>query len=250
MAGRVLGEAPLGVYTLAWTLAHTPLEKLTTLVNRVTPSVFAKIQTDPDELRRYLRNITGVMALIIFPVTIGMALVAPEFVPLVLGAKWMGVILPLELLALHALFRSNVILLSPVLNVIGLERLAMWISVATMIILPIAFYVGSRWGTIGIAAGWIVVYPLTQLPLFSSVFRRIQLPRSEYLATMWPALSGCAAMILSVESLRWFSSTWPLYARLSGEILVGSITYGLVLLFFHRNSLRGILQFAKAFRGA
>ena len=33
---------------------------------------------------------------------------------------------------------------------------------------------------------------------------------------------------------------------LSGEILVGSIAYGLVLLFFHRNSLRGILQFAKA----
>ena len=128
VAGRVLGEAPLGVYTLAWTLAHTPLEKLTTLVNRVTPSVFAKIQTDPDELRRYLRNITGVMALIIFPVTIGMALVAPEFVPLILGAKWMGVILPLEILVLHALVRSNVILIVPLLNVIGEERLVMWNS--------------------------------------------------------------------------------------------------------------------------
>ena len=247
VAGRVLGEATLGVYTLAWTLAHTPLEKLTTLVNRVTPSVFAKIQTDPDELRRYLRNITGVMALIIFPVTIGMALVAPEFVPLVLGAKWIGVILPLELLALHALFRSNVILLSPVLNVIGLERLAMWVSVVTMIALPVAFYVGSHWGTIGIAAGWVVVYPLTQLPLFSSVFRRIQLPRSEYLATMWPALSGCAAMALSVEVLRWFSGgVSPLYARLIVEILVGATAYGVVLLLLHRNHLRGFYKFIRA----
>ena len=101
IAGRVLGEAPLGAYTLAWTLAHTPLEKLTALVNRVTPSVFAKIRTDSEALRRYLRHITGTMALIIFPATIGMALVAPEFVPLVLGSKWSGVVTPLELLALQ-----------------------------------------------------------------------------------------------------------------------------------------------------
>src|SRR5208282_2908946 len=46
IAGRVLGAAPLGAYTIAWTLAHSPLEKLTTLANRVTPSVYAKIQTD------------------------------------------------------------------------------------------------------------------------------------------------------------------------------------------------------------
>ena len=205
VAGRVLGEAPLGVYTLAWTLAHTPLEKLTTLVNRVTPSVFAKIQTDPDELRRYLRNITGVMALIIFPVTIGMALVAPEFVPLILGAKWMGVILPLEILVLHALVRSNVILIVPLLNVIGEERLVMWNSLACMVVLPISFYVGSRWGTAGIAAGWVVVYPLLQLPLFSRIFRKVHLPRSEYLATMWPAVSGCVVMALAVEGFRWLN---------------------------------------------
>ena len=59
------------------------------------------------------------MALIVFPATIGMALVAPEFVPLVLGPKWSGVTLPLEVLVLHALVRSNVVLLTPLLNVIG-----------------------------------------------------------------------------------------------------------------------------------
>ena len=180
IAGRVLGEAPLGAYTLAWTLAHTPLEKLTTLVNRVTPSVFATIQTDLEALRRYLRNITGGMALIIFPATIGMALVAPEFVSVVLGSKWSGVVAPLELLALHALIRSNVILLSPLLNVIGEERLVMWNSVVAMIVLPISFYIGSRWGTVGIAAGWVVIYPLVQLRLFSRIFRRLHLARSEY----------------------------------------------------------------------
>jgi O-antigen/teichoic acid export membrane protein len=244
IAGRVLGEAPLGAYTLAWTLAHTPLEKLTTLVNRVTPSVFAKIQSDPEGLRRYLRNITGAMALIIFPATIGLALVAPEFVPFVLGSKWNGVVIPLELLALHALIRSNVILLTPLLNVIGEERLVMWNSVVAMIVLPISFYIGSRWGTAGIAAGWVVIYPLVQLPLFSRIFRRINLAGSEYLRALWPALSGCVVMTLLIQALKSVSSEiWPLYARLASEIAVGIVAYGMVLVLLYRNYLRRILQF-------
>ena len=249
VAGRVLGQAPLGAYTLAWTLAHAPLEKLTTLVNRVTPSVFAKIQTDSEALCRYLRNITGVMALVIFPATIGMALVAPEFVLLVLGPKWAGVTLPLELLALHALIRSNVILLIPLLNVIGEERLVMWNSVIAMFVLPVSFYIGSHWRTAGIAACWVVVYPLLQLPLFSRIFSRIDLPRSEYLRALWPALSGCVVMAVSIQVLKLASrGTWPLSARLASEILVGIVTYGLVLVLLHRNYLRGFLQFLKASR--
>jgi O-antigen/teichoic acid export membrane protein len=249
IAGRVLGDALLGAYTLAWTLAHTPLEKLTTLVNRVSPSVFAKIQNEPDALRRYLRNITGGMSLIIFPVTIGIALVAPEFVPVVLGPKWSGVIVPLELLALHALFRSNVILLTPLLNVIGEERLVMWNNVIAMFILPITFYIGSRWGTVGIAAGWVLIYPLIQLPLFARVFRRIDLPLSEYMAALWPALSGCILMTIVIEVLKSASSPiWPLYVRLSSEVLLGIIIYGMVLLLFHRGRLQAILKFVRASR--
>jgi len=249
IAGRVLGEAPLGAYTIAWTLARTPLEKLTTLVNRVTPSVFAKIQTDSQALRRYLRNITGGMALIIFPATIGIALVAREFVPLVLGKQWDGVIIPLELLAIHALVRSNVILLTPLLNVIGEERLVMWNSIVAMVVLPISFYVGSHWGTGGIAAIWVVIYPVVQYPLFKRVFRRIDFPLADYMKAVWPALSGCIVMAVSIWGMKSVSNgRWPLYVRLASEILVGMIAYGLVLLLMHRNYLQGFLKFVRASR--
>jgi len=249
IAGRVLGEAPLGAYTLAWTLAHTPLDKLTSLVNRVTPAFFATIQTDTEALRRYLRNITGSMALLVFPVTVGMGLVAPEFVPFVLGSKWSGVVAPLELLALHALIRSNIILLTPLLCVIGEERLLMWNSVVALLVLPISFYLGSHWGTVGIAAVWVVVFPLTQLRLFSRIFQRIRLTPSEYLGALWPALSGCTVMAIAIDALKWVSSEiWPLYARLASEILVGIVAYGVTLVLLHRNYLRGILQFVRASR--
>jgi O-antigen/teichoic acid export membrane protein len=246
VAGRFLGIAPLGAYTLAFTLAHAPLDKLTTLVNRVTPSVFAKIQKDSEALRRYLCNITGGMSLIVFPAVIGMALIAPEFVLGLLGSKWTVAVIPLQILALCAIFHSNNILLSPLLNAIGEERLSMWNSVVTMGVLPVSFYLASRWGAPGIAAVWVTIYPLTQIPLFLRTFKRIALPRPAYLATMWPAISGCAAMAICIATFRFLSpSSYSLYLRLELEIIIGILSYGAVVLLLHREYVRGMLKFAR-----
>jgi O-antigen/teichoic acid export membrane protein len=246
IAGRTLGAGPMGAYTLAWTLAHGPIEKLSNLVNRLTPSVFARIQQDPSALRRYLQNITGGMALLIFPLTIGIALVAPEFVALVLKSKWNGIILPLNLLVLHALVRSNVILLEPLLNAIGEERLWMRVSMVAMVVLPVTFYIGSYWGTVGIAAGWILVYPLTQVPLFLRVFRRLNLSPSDYFATLRPALTGSVAMFICVETFKALPrSRLPLYAFFISEVVVGILAYVLAMMLMHRDYLQGILNFMR-----
>jgi teichuronic acid exporter len=235
IAGRVLGEAPLGAYTLAWTLAHVPLDKLTFIVNRLTPSLFSAVQTESQILRRYLRTITEGLSLVICPATIGIVLVAHDFVYVALGEKWQGVVLPLELLALHAFFRSNVILLAPVLNVTRGTRFGMWMNLVSLAILPASFYFGSRWGTGGIAAAWVVIYPVVQLPLFWRVFRAIDMPAREYFVSLWPAVSACAIMAVVIEVLKLaLGPGWPPIARLAVEILSGIVVYLLALSLMHR----------------
>src|SRR5690606_14587902 len=46
VAGRLLGQGPLGEYTFAWTLANSPAEKVVDVVNRVMPSVFSAVSHD------------------------------------------------------------------------------------------------------------------------------------------------------------------------------------------------------------
>ncbi|PYV72392.1 MAG: hypothetical protein DMG97_13640, partial [Acidobacteria bacterium] len=87
-AGRVLGRAALGFYGMAWTLANVPIEKVTSLVTTVIPSYLATVQNEPAALRRYLRALTEAIALVTFPATVGLGLVAHELVPLALGHKW------------------------------------------------------------------------------------------------------------------------------------------------------------------
>ena len=72
-AGRMLGQAALGVYGMAWNLANVPMEKLTTLVTTTIPTYFASVQTEPAALRRYLRTLTETLAMTTFPATIGLA---------------------------------------------------------------------------------------------------------------------------------------------------------------------------------
>src|SRR5207247_2377102 len=79
-AGRVLGKAALGAYTLGWTISSIPVDRVSALVGSVTPAVFSAVQHDRPALQRYLRNLTEALAFITFPAAVGIALIADEFV--------------------------------------------------------------------------------------------------------------------------------------------------------------------------
>ena len=248
-AGRVLGQAALGVYAVAWNLANVPLEKITSLVTTVIPSYLAAVQDDAAALRRYLRTLTELIALAAFPATIGLGLVAHELVPVAFGKKWIGVVGPLEVLSVYAAFRSIVALLPKILTAVGNPRYVMWNELAGLVILPMAFYVGSRWGVSGIAWGWVAAYPLVVIPLYRKVFQTIAMQPREYFRAVRPALDGSLAMTAVLLGLRW---VWPassaLWLRLIVEIVAGAVTYIAIVLLLHRQRAMNFLALAKSLR--
>jgi PST family polysaccharide transporter len=246
VAGRMLGQSALGAYTLAWDLATIPIEKVTGIVSNVAYAYFSVSQNDVVALRRYLRILTEGLSLITFPATIGMSLVAHDFVYLVLGAKWQNAIAPLEILAWYASFRCIVTLLPSILNVTGESRFIMWASQAALILMPTAFYLGSRWGPAGIAYGWVIAYPVIAIILYWKTFRRIEMSWRDYLAAVRPALTASLAMIATVLILKrvhTLDSSLPI--RFAGEVLAGGSAYILVLTAFHRDRLSVFWNFVK-----
>ena len=247
VAGRVLGQAALGAYTLAWTLATIPLEKITTIVTNVTYAYLSAEQKDDAALRRYLRILTEGLSLVTFPATVGLGLVAHDFILVVLGSKWQAAILPLEILAVYACFRCVVALLPSVLNVTGEERFTMRATQGGLILMPIAFYLGSKWGPAGIACGWVAAYPVLAAFLYHRAFRRIKMPWREYLGAVRPALTGCVIMAAAVEILkRSFAPAFPSSFRIGFEIATGGAAYFLTLLLLHGDRFRVFWNFAWA----
>jgi PST family polysaccharide transporter len=247
-AGRVLGQTALGVYGMAWNLANVPMEKLTTLVTTTIPTYFAAVQNEPAALRRYLRTLTETLAMATFPATIGLALAARDLIPVALGPKWNGVVVPLEILSVYVTFRSIVALLGKLLTAVGNPRFVMWNDLAALIILPTGFYVGSHWGTQGIAWGWVAAYPLVALPLYWKTFKTIEMPVGDYLRALRPALHGTVVMVLAVTLLKSTLAAQPFLLRLILEIATGAAAYVTTLLLLHRERMMTFLRAARNFR--
>ena len=243
VAGKVLGQAALGAYGMALSLAMAPVEKIAAVVSQVTTSLFAAVQKDPAALRRYFISLTEGFALIIFPATLGIALVAEELVPLVLGEKWLEVTPPLQVLACYAAFRAIQTLPPQVLFVTGGSRLGMWNALGVSIVLPITFYLCSRWGTQGIAMSWLIVHPLAAIPTNWFVFRKIELNILDYFRSLRPALVGCLCMLVVVVLVKQsMPDGWPLATRFVGEVAAGAAMYALTTLVLHGERARAFIR--------
>ena len=251
IAGRRLGQAALGAYSFAWTLTTLPTEKLTALVTRVSPAFFSAVQEDVAAVRRYLLLLTEGLALLTLPACVGLALVADRFLPLVFGAKWNAAIVPLQLLTLSMALRSVVTALPNALLALGEARFLMYHGVACAIGFPIAFALGVQYGGIaGLGAAWLIVYPLSVVPLLWRTFALVVSPRA-YAGAILPALQSVAVMTLVVLGIgAALPPRTPLLAAIGVllQVVGGAASYAGVLWFAHRDRTRQLLGALRAAR--
>ncbi len=242
VAGRVLGKAALGAYSFAWQFAGIPIDKITSMVTRVTPAYFSAAQNDNATIRKILLNVTEGIAFLTLPATVGISLVAKEFVPLVLGPEWSATVAPLQVLCVYASYRSLVTLLPQILNVKNDARWTMWLGVVTAAVLPVSFYFASRYGPVGIAWMWILIYPIFTIPLYRRTFAKIEMPLRDYLAVLWPSIRGTLLMAAAVMATRLvLPEQWPLAVRCGVLAGTGALVYTVTTGLPQRDRLRKMM---------
>jgi PST family polysaccharide transporter len=240
VAGKVLGKAPLGGYSLAWTLASMPVEKVSAVVGRVTPSILSAVRGDKREVRRYIGLVTEGIATVAFPLAIGLGLMAEDVVMLLFGEKWRMAIVPLQVLALYASVRSVATVIPTVAQMVGLSRPLLKNTLLGAVVLPLGFLAGSRWGAGGIALAWVAIYPLVIFPLYRVVLREVEMNWGEYLRPLWPAASCTAIMAAAVIFLKVLctGSPLPLWLRSSLVVAGGVLAYVISFVTLHRGRVR------------
>jgi PST family polysaccharide transporter len=250
VAGRVLGESALGAYTVAWTIAHAPIDKIGNVILQVTPSVLSAVQDDTAATRRYVLAITEALAVTIFPLFVGLALVAPDLVPIVFGAKWQSMVVALQLLSLYACFRAILPLLSQVLTTRGEERFTANNMLLAAVLLPIAFIIASHWGITGIALAWICVHPLIAFRLCDRALKSMDISFRKFAYQgLWTATSGCIVMALVVFYVRVAAPSMSNpKVRLTCEILSGGVAYVGTLWLLHRSRIDELKMLVAALR--
>jgi len=248
--GRWIGEAAVGLYSIGSTFGMLAVEKVTTLMLRVAPAVFSEVQTNPAALLRYLLSMTEGLAILTFPISIGLALVAEDLVPLAFGEQWRGAIAPLQILGIFGAYQSVTALLSRILAAVGDVRYTMYVAMLALATMPIAFIVGSRWGLVGVASAWLIAYPFTQAPMYFRLHQRIRLTAAAYLRSLWPAVSAVLLMTAVVWLLQQVpaADALPRAGRLALTVCVGAMSYILAMLLFHWDRIRRFQELMREIR--
>jgi O-antigen/teichoic acid export membrane protein len=193
-------------------------------------------------VRRYYLIIAEFLSLSVMPLMLGLVMVAPQAVLVVLGPRWVAATAPLQWLGLFMIVRVLGVLAEQVLVSQRLTRFTMRISIVNFVVMITAFIVAAHWkGSTGVAAAWIVLSPVTILPLLIILLHKITLPVRQYAAALLPAVAGSAVMGLAIWILNRQLSSLHLAVQVSLPVLVaaGGLVYaGFILSLFRGRIVR------------
>ncbi len=153
VVGRALGPVALGVYTRAYQLMAVPATLFGDVLDRVLFPTMARVQDDATRLANaYLRAVAWI-ALVMLPTGVVLAVVAPEFIAVVLGAKWGEVVGPFQAFAFALLFRTSYKMSDSLARATGAVYRRAWRQGLYAALVLVGATVGTHWGLIGVAYG-------------------------------------------------------------------------------------------------
>jgi len=237
--GRVVGDAlTLGYYSMAKQLANLPVEKVSVVIHQLAIPVMAGLQTDRTGMRRsFLRTLRFVAALTV-PLCLGMAVMADDLVHFALGDKWLPAVPLIRALSLFAMLRSLDVLLPSVLLARYRAVYLFWWTMGALVIMPFAFWAGAAsMGALGVALGWLTVYPLIRLWITQVALRELEIRWSTLFRDLRPVIGAALMMGASMIAVRWALPGLTLVDRLTRIALVptvGTFAYGAGILWLGR----------------
>ncbi len=248
--GKALGAGPLGSYSVARQLSHTPLERTAEIVNQVTLPSFSAIQSEKERWHSALQKLIRLASTVSYPMFFGMAAVAPIALPLLLGERWQGSVWPFVLFCVALPLRTAHSLVATVLFALGRADVSLKVVVIWAAVLTPMFLVGVFFGATGVAAAWALGFPIAYALGARSVAASLSIPIEGLWTPMFaPAMSafGCVAVVFVVYVL--CAGRLSPIVTMALEIAGGGVAYGLLLRLLSRRAFHEISDLLQRFAG-
>lgn len=99
VVGRTFGAQALGAYTVGSEISNLPHTELVAPINRAMFPGFSRLVDDMDNFRKTCVDATAAIFLLVMPVSVGVALMAPQIVRILLGPQWPEAVPIIQILA-------------------------------------------------------------------------------------------------------------------------------------------------------
>lgn len=154
LIGRVLGAAPLGAFTLATSLILVPFSRLAAPLQQVFFPAFARLTDERERVADLWVRATRLVAFVAMPSLVGLAIVAEEFVGVVLGGRWALVATLVQILAVVGIVQSLQTLNGEVLLALDRAATLLRFTLLWFVATVAAVAVGLAWGIEAVVAAY------------------------------------------------------------------------------------------------
>jgi O-antigen/teichoic acid export membrane protein len=243
IGGHALAPHELGLYAEALFLTQIFVSRFIPPLNDVAFPSYSRMQRDKAAIRRSFTKALKLLMLIACPIYFGMAASAEPLVVTLFGAKWREMAPLVTLLALTMPFMTIQVMFPPVCNALGRPGLATLVAGIGAAMMPIAYLVGIRFGAIGLAAAWLLVYPIYCSITVKIAGRAMGLGVRDVVPAVVPGIACSAAMavvVLGVAQLLPAQLAHPI--RFAILVATGSISFGTILLLFARGLIDELIR--------
>ena len=235
LVGRFLGGPALGLFTMAETLAEAPHKISSAAIHQLSLPIFAKLQHEDVELRKYFLTITKYLALAALPMQIGLALVAQDLVLVVLTARWTPMVELFQIFCVGSLLHILTLPPYPLLVARGRAGTLLKFNGAAAIMTATAILMGAKVSLLAVGAAWLIAFVVLKTVLLSLALREVGITARTYIDYVLPPLVATTLMSVIVLVARYFGATGSAgVQRLAFEVILGAAVYVATLLVVDR----------------
>jgi O-antigen/teichoic acid export membrane protein len=201
LIGRFIGAAALGAYSLATNVILVPFSRIAAPLQQVFFPAFSRMD-DKERMADMWVRVMRLVGAISIPALVGLAIVAPEFVDVVLGDKWHAAIPVIQILAWAGLVQSLQTLNGEILLALGKASWLLGFTALWFVGSLTSFLVGVHWGIIGVAVAYAVVTTVIEPIRAYLACRALGFPLWRFVAAFGGVAQATAIMAAVVLAAR------------------------------------------------
>jgi len=226
--GKVIGASMLGLYVMAYSICNLPSNTVVNTINQVLFPTYSKIQDDKEKLRIAYIKVFNLVSMLVFPLTFGTFIVAPEFVTVVLSEKWQPMIPIIQVLCFFGLFRALAGTTGEMFKALGKPKMLFKSYGAQLVIIALLIYPATTsFGVIGTSIVITLSFFLVMIWLLSNLCNALKIQYNTLGRISGAHLVSSIIMIIIVYAIK--TMLGMNIVSLITSILVGALVYALAI---------------------
>jgi O-antigen/teichoic acid export membrane protein len=225
--GRALGPAALGAYAIAYNVMLQPASRIASPITRVLAPVFSRMQDQPERIAAAWARTTRLVGAIAIPALLGLVVVAPDFVPVVLGDQWDAAIPVIQALAFVGMIQAIQAVNVDILMARDRTPWLLSYSIGFTTAHIIAFLIGVQWGITGVAVAYLISSVLVEPVLTFLTAKALHVSIWTFFRSLSGVVQAAGGMALIVLAARvtMVDADVPALVRLVGCSALGAAVY-------------------------